>query len=59
MSEQNWIVTLTKESHLDVVEYLVQQDDVPALLRHLLQRYPEYSKNDSIKMRPTSMVSYE
>lgn len=59
MNEQNWIVTLTKNDHLDVVEYLVQHENVPALLRHLLQRYPEYNERDSITMRPTDMVSYE
>ncbi len=59
MSEQNWIVTLTKTSHLDVVEYLVQHENVPALLRHLMQRYPEYDERDTITIRPTEMIHYE
>lgn len=54
----NWIVTFKKEAYLDERQYLVAQEDIPALLRQLLQNYPEYGKGDSITIRPTEMTHY-
>jgi hypothetical protein len=55
----NWIVTFKKASHLDERQYLVAPEDIPALLRQLLARYPDYAPEDSITIRPTEMIHYE
>ena len=55
----NWIVTFKKTSHLDERQYLVAPEDIPALLRQLLARYPDYAPEDSIVIRPTEMIHYE
>lgn len=60
MSEKtNWVITLTKPSHLEEVRYLASQEALPQVLAHLLQRHPAYSLEDSITIKPTDLVIYE
>jgi hypothetical protein len=58
MSEQNWIVTLKKQSYLDETNVLTTQDALPKVLAGLLEKYPEYTAQDSITIRPTDMTYY-
>lgn len=55
MSEKNWIVTLKKQSHLDETQILTAQESIAEVLIDLLEKYPEYTEQDSITIRPTAM----
>jgi hypothetical protein len=59
MSKQNWIVTLKKQSYLDETNVLATQDALPKVLAGLLEKYSEYTTQDSITIRPTDMTYYE
>jgi hypothetical protein len=56
MSEQNWIVTFKKQNYLEELQVLTTQEALPKLLTNLLKKYPEYTEQDSITIRPTSMT---
>jgi hypothetical protein len=60
MSEQNWIVTLKKQSYLEESQVLTTQKALPKVLAGLLYKYDgEYTEQDSITIRPTDMTYYE
>jgi hypothetical protein len=59
MSKQNWIVTFKKQSYLDELQVLTTQEALPKVLAGLLEKYPEYTAQDSITIRPTDMTYYE
>jgi len=59
MSKQNWIVTFKKQSHLDETQILTAQESIAEVLIDLLEKYPEYTEQDSITIRPTDMTYYE
>ena len=56
MSEQNWIVTLKKQDHLDETQVLTTQASLPIVLAQLLEKYPKYAEQDSITIQPTEMT---
>ena len=56
MSEQNWIVTLKKQSYLEETQILTAQESIAEVLIDLLDKYDgEYTEQDSITIRPTAM----
>jgi len=59
MSEQNWIITLCKQDHLDETEILTSQAALPRVLAQLLEKYPAYTDRDIITIRPTDMTYHE
>jgi hypothetical protein len=59
MYKQNWIVTFKKQSHLYETQILTVQESIAEVLIDLLEKYPEYTEQDSITIRPTDMTYYE
>jgi hypothetical protein len=59
MSEQNWMITLKKQDYLAEVQVLTTQEALPRVLAGMLEKYPEYTAQDSITIRPTDMTYYE
>ena len=58
MSEQNWIITFKKQDYLDETQVLTTQASLPSVLAQLIEKYPKYSGQDSISIRPTDMTYY-
>ena len=56
MSEQNWIVTLKKQSYLEETQILTPKESLAEVLIDLLEKYPEYTEQDSITIRPTAIT---
>jgi hypothetical protein len=55
MSEQNWIVTFKKQDYLEETQILTPKESLAEVLIDLLEKYPEYTEQDSITMRPTAI----
>ena len=56
MSEQNWIVTLKKQSYLEETQILTAEESIAEVIIDLLDKYAgEYTEQDSITIRPTAM----
>ena len=58
MSEQNWMITLKKQDYLAEAQVLTTQEALPRVLAGMLEKYPEYTAQDSITIRPTDMTYY-
>jgi hypothetical protein len=55
MSEQNWIITFKKQDYLEETQILTAHESIAEVLIELLEKYPEYTEQDSITIRPTAM----
>ena len=57
--DQNWIVTLKKQDHLEEIQVLTTRESIPRVVEGLLRRYGSYQKEDRITIQQTEMVYRE